>query len=116
LSAHKTTGYDQQYGLSSGEIYELAEIASTTAILAGKGGYQALKLLEFGRGIVSGFSIDCRSDLSDLRTSYPEHADRFERLRAEIDSPPLANGKQRDRKLLAAEFENALACIRKLPG
>ena len=107
---------DQQYGLSQREIYGLASMAATAALRTGRSAYQALKLLEFGRGLISGFSIDCRSDLTDLRASYPEYAGMVESLRAEMDSPLVGGRMQRGKKRAAAEFEKTLDRIRELPG
>ncbi|CUS11099.1 unnamed protein product, partial [Tuber aestivum] len=76
---------DQQHILS--ELSGLASIAASVTLQAGRGAYASLKLLELGRGIIMGFSIESRSDFSDLKTSHPLLFDKFHTLRLEIDSP-----------------------------
>ncbi|CUS11106.1 unnamed protein product, partial [Tuber aestivum] len=76
---------DQQHMLS--ELSGLASIAASVALQAGREAYDSLKILELGRGIIMGFLIDSRSDVSDLKTDHPPTFDRFHRLRVEIDSP-----------------------------
>lgn len=76
---------DQQYNLK--KLNGIAEDAASFALGAGKTAYDALKLLELSRGIIMGFAIDCRSDLSDLEKTHPKLSQKFDSLRTEIDSP-----------------------------
>ena len=107
---------DQQYGLSLREIYGLASMATTAAFRAGRGAYQALKLLEFGRALISGVSIDCRSDLSDLRAFYPEYADIIESLRAEMDSPLAGSRIQRGKNAQPLSSKRHWIAYERCPG
>lgn len=76
---------DQQHMLS--EFSQLAADACSVALQAGATASHCLSLLELGRGIIMGFSIDCRSDLTDLQTKNSALFDRFNGLRIEIDTP-----------------------------
>ncbi|RPA92813.1 TPR-like protein [Choiromyces venosus 120613-1] len=118
---------DQQYILSA--LSGLAAIASSVALQAGNGAYNSLKLLELGRGVIMGFAIDSRSDISELQADYPHLCDKFDRLRAEIDSPMNEIEREqggtpdqcRDRAISRRreaidEMENIISYIRTLPG
>ena len=107
---------DQQEKLGAEESFGLASEAATVALRAHKTPYEGLRLLEFGRVLIAGRWIDCRTDLSALRVSHPVLAEQVESLRAEIDSPQAEGRRQRDRRAAAAEFEKALTRIRELPG
>ncbi|CUS13391.1 unnamed protein product, partial [Tuber aestivum] len=75
---------DQQHILS--QISGLASVAASMALQAGREAYHGLKLLELGRGIIMGFSIDARSEASDLKNDHPLEFDQFNSLRVQIDS------------------------------
>ncbi|KAI5840135.1 CHAT domain-containing protein [Morchella snyderi] len=76
---------DQQQLLSS--LYGLSSLAASFALKAGRGAYTTLKLLELGRGIITGFAIDNRSEMADLQTTHPTLYDRLVNLRAEANTP-----------------------------
>ncbi|CUS11612.1 unnamed protein product, partial [Tuber aestivum] len=118
---------DQQHRLS--ELSGLASDAASMALRAGREAYDSLKLLELGRGIMMGFSIDSRSDVSDLKTDHPLEYDQFHRLRIEIDSamnetsyggdgiPDQGQNRSTSQRWEAVnEMEAILARIRMLPG
>ncbi|KAL8696656.1 MAG: hypothetical protein Q9224_002686 [Gallowayella concinna] len=76
---------DKQFVLaSSGGI---ASIAASTALNAGKDPYDALRLLEIGKSVITGLLLDMRSDVSDLEMRHPDLAAHFISLRNELDSP-----------------------------
>ena len=91
---------------------------------------RALSLLEHGRGIILSQALDTRSDLTDLRRSRPDLAERYERLRDQLDRPPAdvpaglspddgtwalsATGP--DRSQLARDFAATVAEIRRVDG
>lgn len=77
--------HDQQHNLA--KLNGLPGDAAYAALAAGKSAYHALKLLEMSRGVIMGFTIDCRGDLTDLQTASPELFGKFSQLRTEIDSP-----------------------------
>lgn len=49
--------------------------------------YQALQLLELGRGVIAGSLMDMRGDISDLELQHPDLAREFIFLRDQLDSP-----------------------------
>lgn len=116
---------DQQHLLS--QLSGLASVAASVVIQAEGEASHALKLLEIGRGIITGFIIDYRSDLSELKATDPDLFNTFTRLRTEIDSPlakPL-NATDKDqssafilsrRKKALEELESTLSDIRQLPA
>lgn len=118
---------DQAFLLS--EFKQLAADTVSISLLAGSTASHCLGLLELGRGIIIGLSIDCRIDLTELQETHPDAFNRFNNLRVEIDSP-LSNMKHsfdqnggvrdefiRGRRLQAMqEIEESLAYIRQLHG
>ncbi|CUS11436.1 unnamed protein product, partial [Tuber aestivum] len=118
---------DQQHILS--ELSGLASAAASMALQAGRKAYHSLKLLELGRGIIIGFAIDSRSEVSDLKADHPLEFNQFDRLRVEVDSPmnetsytgdetPEQYRKRATSRRWEAvkEMEETLARIRQLPG
>ncbi|RPB04291.1 hypothetical protein L873DRAFT_1667734 [Choiromyces venosus 120613-1] len=118
---------DRQYILA--ELSGLAARASSIALRAGREAYHSLKLLELGRGIIMGFTIDSRSEVSDLRADHPLEFDQFNRLRVETGSPieetESASDETSDqfrnrtiirRRKAVDEMEEVLARIHTLPG
>ena len=94
---------------------------------------RALSLLEVGRAVLIGQSLEGRDDLSSLRASHPDLAARFVELRDLLDQPvdtahfssstsgrqeiPLVTRRRvRERPRLAAEFETLLSHIRAVQG
>lgn len=87
----------------------LASTAAAVALNSEKSVYDALKLLEHGRGVIASLLLDIRGDISDLKAQHPSLATAFLSLREELDSPPdirasistardLSNWELRDRK------------------
>ncbi|KAF5712791.1 30S ribosomal S17P protein [Fusarium mundagurra] len=74
---------DKQSLLSS--LSGLTSMAAAAALSANKQPYEALRLLELGRGLISGFVMDIRTDVSELASENPELAKEFNRLRNEMD-------------------------------
>ncbi|CUS09064.1 unnamed protein product, partial [Tuber aestivum] len=118
---------DQQHMLS--QISGLASVATSMALQAGREPYHGLKLLELGRGIIMGFSIDARSEASDLKADHPLVFHQFNSLRVEIDSEidgtNCARGETPEQRQTRAisrryeavhEMEKILKRIRSLPG
>ncbi|WP_194819768.1 CHAT domain-containing protein [Nocardia sp. XZ_19_385] len=126
---------DQQYALGG-----YAGLAADAAALAlgdpstpvDQRAGAALQLLEAGRAVLLSQAMHVRSDLTELTRHHPELADRFIRLRDQLDRTPDAvaattlddnadmssavepNG--RDRHRLAREFDDLLARIRAADG
>ncbi|KAK3296396.1 CHAT domain-containing protein [Chaetomium fimeti] len=62
--------------------------AAAAALNAGKDPGHALGYLELGRGIISGFLLDMRTDTSALRQAHPDLADQFLRLSSRLAGRP----------------------------
>lgn len=117
---------DQQRLLAT--LAGITSRAATGALIAGKGATHALKLLELGRGIIAGFIIDCRSDMTNSRSDHPELCREFAALRKEIEdglsTPVRPTGWEilgpesvmAWRKKVMARMEEVLRTIRALPG
>ena len=50
----------------------------------------ALELLELGRGAIASVVMEAQTDITELRSSYPELADEFERLQFVVNRTPEA--------------------------
>lgn len=70
------------------KFVNLACTAAAVALNAGNSAYDALKLLELGRGVIAGLFLDMRGDISDLKAQHPSLAAEFLSVRDELDSPP----------------------------
>ncbi len=69
---------DQQYA-----ILQISGLASDACSLSIKVGHvhQGLQQVEFGRGIILGYLIDSRNDLTKLQNDYPHLANEYDDLR-----------------------------------
>jgi hypothetical protein len=65
----------------------LSSIAAAVALNAGQDAYEALELLELGRGVIAGLFLEMRIDISTLKQQYPILAEEFKTLRNELDLP-----------------------------
>ncbi|KAL7798568.1 CHAT domain-containing protein [Trichoderma ceciliae] len=94
------------------EIAGLGSNAAAVALMAGKTPYEAIRLLELGRGIIATSLSDMRMDTSELDENYPEIAKEFNELRNQLDLP------QQDiqRYDAAKKLEQTIDVIRGLPG
>lgn len=135
VSPRILTRHDQEHCIS--EFVRFPGEAVSFAFLAGSTASHGLSLLELTRGIILGFAIDCRTDVSEFRLVHPDIFGKFDRLRIEIDaplgnqlwrnnSPPQeflgafhhhdAEDKRRRRAIAIREMEETLDYIRRLPG
>ncbi|KAI3316821.1 hypothetical protein HD806DRAFT_551311 [Xylariaceae sp. AK1471] len=64
-----------------------APIAAAVALKANKPPYEAVRLVETGRGIIVGSLNEIRSDISELQERYPRQAEKFLHLRDKLDTP-----------------------------
>jgi len=101
----------------------LAADACSLSLQAGDDAFEALELVELGRGVIMGLLIDDRSDISALEWSYPEKAAAYDRLRNEVNAPmhELENlNMQRSRMTrhgeVVKELNECIHSIRQLPG
>lgn len=107
---------DQEHMLA--DFTQLASDAVSAALQAGETAAHCLSLLELGRGIIMGFAIDCRSDLSELKRIDLAAWTSFSQLRTEIDSPLEGTDENTRRRRVEAvrEFNDTVCAIRRLPG
>lgn len=66
--------------------YGLARLAASTALSAGKLPWEALRLLELGRGVIAGLVMDLRADISELSRADSLVAEKLASLRNELES------------------------------
>ncbi|KAM7219909.1 CHAT domain containing protein [Rhypophila decipiens] len=131
LALRSLESADKQHVLAN--VVGLASDAAAAALHAGKGALTALEFLEQGRGILATSLREMRTDVHDLRDRYPELADKFSRLREELDAPatylqwglldggePSQSGSweaRTNRRYEAGkEFDRVVDEIRRLPG
>ncbi|KAH0563392.1 hypothetical protein GP486_002038 [Trichoglossum hirsutum] len=112
---------DQQYAVT--HFSGLAADACSLLLQNGDRPYEALLILEQGRGIILRILMDLRSDISRLRKDYPELARRFDLLRAEVSTPfsetPDLGTRQAlflRRKRAAEDLAMVTETIRSLPS
>ncbi|KAL0631008.1 hypothetical protein Q9L58_010144 [Maublancomyces gigas] len=110
---------DQEHQLSA--LSNIAAQAISAALAAGKQASHCLTFLELGRGIINGLIMDCRSDISELKSKNPDMFERFDHLRIEIDSRSAYDETtyeqvSKRRMEAAEELEETLVNIRLLPG
>ena len=111
---------DQQYALS--KFSGLASEAAAFALESNLPPADVVRLLDSGRGIISGHRMDIRTELKGLPEGIAEEHERLQRL---LDpAPPQASGSTRDRDRptsedlhqIALEFEQLKTRIRALEG
>ncbi|TYB45527.1 CHAT domain-containing protein [Actinomadura chibensis] len=96
----------------------LAADAAAAALSAGRPD-RAVELLEQGRGVLLGQTLDTRSDLGRLTAEHPETAAEFVRIRDALDRPDLGGAPDEiieRRHALARRWDETLAAIRRLDG
>ncbi|KAJ5726428.1 TPR Domain containing protein [Penicillium malachiteum] len=106
----------------SGEASDAAAIA----LMVGKPPYEALRLLELGRGVILDSINEMRIDMSDLQQEHPQLAEEFIQLRDQLNAPtPLVDqtGMQtaiahhlNQRHNASEKLETTIQTIRSLPG
>jgi CHAT domain-containing protein len=113
---------DQQHQLTA--FGGLASEAAATLLKYGSSPYEALQLLEIGRGVIASLQLAIRTDITDLETKHPTLAEEFKRLRDELDSANPTHtleeadraASERRRRQAASEFEDRITVIRSKPG
>ncbi|KAM7214006.1 CHAT domain containing protein [Rhypophila decipiens] len=128
-------GYADKKRLLS-QFGNFASDAAAIALNAGQSPFQALQLLELGRGILAGSLSELYTDVSELSQRHPDIAARYTRLRNEVDNRArsaetprvvyqglpdftfASTAKIQANKFYEAgkAFEGILAEIRNLPG
>ena len=106
---------DQQYA-----ILEISGLASDACSLSIKVGHvqQGLEQLEFGRGIILGYLMDGRSDLTKLQKDHPHLANEYDALRfraytdIEEKEPVIRAQLLKERREAATRLEACLHRVR----
>ncbi len=76
----------QRHAIS--QVSGIASLAASLSLQDGEAGI-ALQQLEFGRGLILGYTIDDRSDLLALRRDHQDLARRYESLRYQSDADEI---------------------------
>ncbi|KAI0896525.1 CHAT domain-containing protein [Annulohypoxylon nitens] len=117
---------DKQFGL--GEFAGLASRAAAIVLNTGRTPYEALRLLEIGRNMIAGYLLEMRTDVFGLKQVNGKLAEKFIRLRDELDagftSRPVELGdelssweaRNRRRQRADQEFQEVIQKIREIPG
>lgn len=118
--------HDHQHMLA--EFSKLAAFGIATALEVRSSPAKCLSLLEVGRGIMIGLTVDSRSGLSELQAIDPDLFTRLSSLRTTIDSSlgsvswygevyqPEDENRRRQRVRAIDEMDETLAAIRQLQG
>ncbi|KAF3931052.1 hypothetical protein ABW20_dc0104803 [Dactylellina cionopaga] len=125
ISPKSISRQDHEFQLSRSN--GLASAACTLALVAGWSPLEAFKLLELGRGVISGLAINFQYDLSILKERDNELYKGYTALRHEISviggvgeagvgEESTAKRIQRNYLDIERDLENAEAKIRELPG
>ncbi|KAE8444532.1 hypothetical protein EG329_014456 [Mollisiaceae sp. DMI_Dod_QoI] len=83
LACRRYTSREAQQRAIS-QVSSIASLATSLSLQTGDTTI-ALQQLEFGRGIILGYTIDDRGDLLALRRDHPDLARRYEGLRYQVD-------------------------------
>jgi hypothetical protein len=115
---------DKQHLLT--QVSGLASDAAAIALMAEKKPYEALRLLELGRGVIIGSINEMRADISDLLQQHPQLAEEYIKLRNELNAPihlvvqsgmPILVARQvNQRRDAAQKLERTIQAIRSLPS
>jgi tetratricopeptide (TPR) repeat protein len=138
LSSRSLRNADRKHALSQNQVVGLASDAAAVALQTGKSPLEALRLLEQGRGVLGASLEQMRAEIQSLRAVDPDLADRFVRLREELDDAGETSQLQRPldvedqgvqgpktsspralttrRSEASKEFDELLARIQGLPG
>jgi tetratricopeptide (TPR) repeat protein len=122
LVCNRYLGLDDQQNA----VLQTSGLASDAcSILLRNGGDpgRAVEYLEYGRGLIIGYLIEGRGDVSELADKYQEEAKKFERLRSQasqsIDPREPLDVRQRlsqERDKAVAALESCLKVIRHIDG
>ncbi|CAH0019636.1 unnamed protein product, partial [Clonostachys rhizophaga] len=113
ITPHALRNSDKQALLTS--IVGLSSIAASVALMANKSVFDAISLLELGRGIIIGSLHDMQTDVLDLRQGHSDLAEEFIELQEKIHGPSaLATFDERYKA--GQQYEMLLQKIRDLPG
>ena len=111
------------------EVTGLASDAAAIALMVAKSPYEAIQLLERGRGIIAASLNELRADVLDLQQKHPQLTQDYISLRDQLDAPtamtrrsdeldmPAEVTRQVDqRHNTGQKLEQMIGDIRRLPG
>ncbi len=117
-TSHLSSKLDQEDAIKS--ISGLAAIGCAISLQFDSDGYNALKVLESGRGTINRLMINSRKDISPLYKCYPYLARRFEHLRNLVNAPSKPRGSAGntipERSTLFSELKKLTSEIRTKEG
>lgn len=118
LLPHHVPRADQERQLS--KMYGLAAEAAVAALECGDPA-GALEVLELGRGVLHGYAMEFRSDLSALAAAAPELAEELREVTEQLEDARWTHGSGTNpsvdaRHRLARRRDELLDRVRKLPG
>ena len=89
ISSHSLKTSDKQRLLGAEDVVGFGADAAAAALNAGKTAYEALRILERGRGSLAASVLDLHVDLTALKSKHPRLAEMFITLRSQLqmDSP-----------------------------
>lgn len=109
---------DMQFRLSG--LSNLSTFAAVASLNSGSGPEEALTLLEMGRGLIFGFLIGNRADVSDLGPINPDISSQYEEIRDQLTQISISASNRGDvvhhRQELTNRLTNLEDQIRELPG
>ncbi|KAL4743374.1 CHAT domain-containing protein [Aspergillus similis] len=126
LTLRSIENADKQHLLSG--VVGFASKAAAAALNAQRGAWDALNLLELGRGVLAASLEEVRIDIQDLQHAYPAMAERFVQLQAILDKPIQPNisaniyretswqVQARQRAEADKELDKLIILIRNQPG
>jgi hypothetical protein len=107
-------------------VFRLGAVSAEVSLQCGDSAFEALGLLEIGRGVMARKQLDIRTDFTVLRKAHPQVAQRFQLLRDELNIPRVHDSDIWDfnndvtvssrQHCVAEQFETILNEIRALPG
>lgn len=114
LTPRSLQNSDKQYLLA--EIVGLASQAAAVALMAGKTTFDAIRLLEQGRGVILSSLHEIRTDISDLQLNHPHLAEDYIKYRSQLDAPEITTEPQSSQRQNADQkLEQVIQCIRRMP-
>ncbi|CAH0041027.1 unnamed protein product [Clonostachys rhizophaga] len=91
--------------------------AAAVAMMAGQPPYEAIRLIELGRGLTLGSLGEMRTDISQLQDKFPELGSRYEELRDQLAVPAVSGQFEAYQRLEASNrLDKMIQEIRGLPG
>ncbi|KAH7246762.1 CHAT domain-containing protein [Fusarium tricinctum] len=110
LSSREIRNSDKQRLLSKEDVVGFSSDAVAAALNAEKSEFEAVRLLEMGRGSLASSVAELRTDITALRREHSELAQRFIQLRDELQ---IKSSRQHSASI---EFDTLLSEIRQQPG